>query len=186
MNELLSLLNAKERRAASVIGVVCAAALLLALVVSVKAGAGARRAASELAAAEKNYRALSLTRSESRKEWQAWQDAEKDLTEVREKYFYPEKKVLEDMRLDLEQIFNTVGISVTDITYGYTEVSKGSIRKETADFHFVGNYMILKRLLDLIERHPRLIHVERIDFISIGRSPGALDLKITIAGYYEN
>jgi len=44
----------------------------------------------------------------------------------------------------------------------------------------------LKRLLDLIERHPRLIHVEKIDFVNIAKTGGTLDLKITIAGYYEN
>jgi len=45
---------------------------------------------------------------------------------------------------------------------------------------------MLKRLLDLIERLPRFLHADKIDFLSIGKQPGMLDLKIGLAGYYEN
>jgi hypothetical protein len=176
----------KERRAATALGALLGLAACFFLFISFKERSAAGRTASKLQAAEQNYQALSRSRSEARKEWQGWQDAQNDLAELKKDYLYDGKTVMQDMRLDLKRIYDAAGISVTNITYGYSELVKGSIMREAAEFEFSGNYMMFKRLLAMIERHPRLLHVEKIDFLNIGREPGLVDLKITIAGYYEN
>jgi hypothetical protein len=55
----------------------------------------------------------------------------------------------------------------------------------TADFRFTANYAGLKRLLDAVERHARFLHVERVDFLSMTKKPGTIDLRVSFAGYYE-
>ncbi len=141
---------------------------------------------SELKTMELDYKALSQSRNDTKKEWQGWLDALKEMEALRANYFYDSKKIMQALRLDLEQIFNTAGIQVTDINYGYLKLVKESLQRVTVEFRFSGNYAMLKRLLDTIERHPRFLHVEKIDFMNIGKQPGLIDLRISLAGYYED
>jgi len=186
MKELINLLNAKERRTAAIAGAVFGAGILILLFLSIREGRAASRTASDLQAAEQNYQALSRTRNEAKKEWQSWVDAEKDIVSLRAGVFFDGKKITRDLRLTLQQLFDAAGIPVTDITYGYTEVGKGRIQKVVVEFHYSGNYAMFKRLLDTIEKNPRLLHVEKVDFQTIGKQPGLLEVKISLAGYYEN
>ena len=186
MKELFNLLNLKERRAAAVVGAVLGAGAFLLFFASIREHRSASRAAAELQTMEQAYQILSRTRNEVKKEWQGWMDAQKDMAALRAGRFFEGKKITQDLRLTLQQIFDTAGIPVSDIAYGYTELVRGSIQKVSVDFRFTGNYMMLKRLLDTIERHPRFLHVEKIDFQSIGKQPGLLEIKISLAGYYEN
>ena len=186
MKELIDLLNEKERRTAAIAGAVLGAGILILLFVSVRENRAANRLASDLQAAERNYQVLSRTRSEIRKEWQGWVDAEKDMTALRTGVFFDGKRITRDLRLTLQELFDAAGIPVTDIAYGYTELDKGRIQKVLVDFRFSGNYAMFKRLLDTIEKSPRLLHVEKLDFLSIGKLPGVLEIKLYLAGYYEN
>ena len=186
MNELFSLLNMKERRTAAILGAVLGAASCLLLFVSIKEHGTANRVLSELKTLELDYKALSQSRNDIKKEWQGWQDALKEMEALRANYFYDSKKIMQTLRLDLQQIFDATGIQVTDINYGYLKLVKESLQRVTVEFRFSGNYAMLKRLLDTIERHPRFLHVEKIDFLSIGKQPGLLDLRISLAGYDED
>lgn len=186
MKDLFSLLNAKERRLVSVLGIALAAAACVLLFFALKERGGARRAAAALASADQNYQALSRSRNEVKKEWQRSVDAQKDMAALKSDYFYAGRNAIEDFRLDLQQLFDRTGIAVADIAYGYAELVKGGIRKITAEFKFSGNYATMKRFLDRVERHRRFLHVEKIDFLAVGKQPGLLDLKLGLAGYYEN
>jgi hypothetical protein len=186
MKELFNLLSLKERRTAAVVGAVLGAGVLLLLFMALREHRAATRAAAELQATEQAYQTLSRTRNEVKKEWQGWMDAQKDMASLRTGNFFDGKKITQDLRLTLQQLFDEAGIPVTDIAYGYTEFVKESIEKVAVDFRFSGNYAMLKRLLDAVERHPRFLHVEKIDFQGFGKQPGLLDIKISLAGYYEN
>jgi hypothetical protein len=186
MKDLFSLLNARERRLVSVLGIALAAAACVLIFIAFKERGAAGRAAAALTSAEQNYQSLSRSRSEVKKEWQRSVDAQKDMAALKSEYFYAGRNAIEDFRLDLQRLFDRGGIAVADIAYGYAELVKGGIRKITAEFKFSGNYMTMKRFLDMIERHRRFLHVEKIDFLAVGKQPGLLDLKIGLAGYYEN
>ncbi|MGA2587949.1 MAG: hypothetical protein ABSF88_13115 [Candidatus Aminicenantales bacterium] len=186
MKELFSLLSMAERRTASILGAVLGAAACLFLLAAVREHRGALRSAEDLRSMDINYETLSRSRTDVKKERQAWADAEKDMVTLKASRFYDGRTVVRNLRLDLQRIFDAAGIAVSDINYGYQEIVKDSLQKVTVDFRFSGNYSMLKRLLDLIERHPRFLHADKIDFLSIGKQPGLLDLKIGLAGYYEN
>jgi Tfp pilus assembly protein PilO len=185
MKELFNFLNVKERRIAASLALLFVASLCVFLFVSLREKHAAGHTAARLQASEKDYRELSRTRSETKREWQLWQDARKDMEVLKETYFYAQEKGFEDLRLDVQKIFDASGVAVSEITFGYADFLKGNIQKVNADFHFSGSYASLKRFLDIVERHPRFIAVEKIDFLDIGTQPGLLELRIFMAGYYE-
>jgi hypothetical protein len=185
MKDLFELLSEKERRVAAVCGAVLVFAVCVLLAVALKARGAAGRAADELRAAEASYQVHDRERTAVRSEWQAWTNARKDLSSLKESRFYDAAKGLQDLRLDLQRIFDASGLAATDVSYAYTDLVKGVVQKVTADFRFTATYAGLKRLLDAVERHPRFLHAERIDFLSMTKQPGVLDLRVSFAGYYE-
>jgi Tfp pilus assembly protein PilO len=56
----------------------------------------------------------------------------------------------------------------------------------TATFQISGPYALIKRFVYEVEHFPRFLIVEKVDFVDIQRQSGALKLKITLAGYFEN
>lgn len=185
MKDLFELLTEKERRTAAVCGAVLAVAACVLIAAAVKTRGAAGRATADLRAAEASYQVLDRDRDAVRKDWQAWTNAQKDLASLKESRFYDGTKGLQDLRLDLQRIFDASGLAATDVTYTYTDLVKGVVQKVTADFRFTANYAVLKRLLDAVERHARFLHVARVDFLSMTKQPGVIDLRVSFAGYYE-
>ena len=185
MKKLFELWSEKEKRLAAVCAALLGVAACVLLVTAAKARGAAGRAAADLRAAEVSYQVLDRERNSVRQDRQAWQEAQKDLASLKESYFYDTAKGLQDLRMDLQRIFDAAGITAADINYGYSDLVKGVVQKVNADFRFTANYALLKRLLDTVERHARFLHVERVDFLSMTKQPGVIDLRVSFAGYYE-
>jgi type II secretory pathway pseudopilin PulG len=184
MKDLFELLTERERRIAAIVGAVLGIAACVLIYAAAASRGAATRAAAEFRAADDATLALERDRSSVRKEWQAWKDAQKDLASLKETGFYDGSKGLQDMRMDLQRIFDTSGIAASDITYGYTDIVKGALQKVNADFRFTVSYAVLKGLLDTVERSARFLHIERVDILSMTKQPGIMDLRVTFAGYY--
>jgi hypothetical protein len=185
MKELFSLLTLKERRAASVAGAALGTAVLLFLVIGWNEKSGVGRAASGLSAAESGYTSAVRARDEAKREALAWADAQRDLEAIKTARLYSGRTVIQDLRLDLQRVFDDVGIVAEDMTYGYSEVVKESLQAVAVEFRFSASYPTLIRLLDAVERQPRFLHVAKIDFLNIGNPPGSLTLRVGLMGYYE-
>lgn len=186
MKELISLLDMRERRLASWLGAVLGAVACLLVFLAVRAGGQAGRAARAATAAGVEAKTIEAEREAARTSRQAWADAQKDIARLKGAWMYDPKDAVRGLRLDLERIFEASGIAATDITYGYATIPRTRLQKMTAEFRFTANYATLKRLLDVVERFPRLLVAEKIDFLSIGKPPGQLELRVSLAGYYEN
>ena len=61
---------------------------------------------------------------------------------------------------------------------------RGRCRKVVAGFTFGGTYVGLKRFLSVVERSPKFLTLERIDFPFTGTETAILQLKIELAAYY--
>jgi hypothetical protein len=114
-----------------------------------------------------------------------WEEAERDLEGLKTKYFYDDGLGIMGLRRDLERIFGEAGIRVSQISYNYEDLERGKIKRVVASFNFRGPYISLKRFLAVVERFPKFLTIEKIDFLSTGSDTGSLDLKIELAGYYE-
>jgi hypothetical protein len=186
MQELISLLDMRERRI--VIWLASALGILACLLVifAVRARGAASRTSRALEAARTEARKVGEERDAAKTSREAWAGAQKDIAELKGAWMYDPKDAVRNLRVDLEKIFEASGISASDITYGYAEIPKTRLQKVTAEFRFTGNYPTLKRLLGIVERFPRLLLAEKVEFLSIGRIPGQLELRVSLAGYYED
>lgn len=186
MKELIDRLTPKERTALSVL--LGASILFVALFIYVflQERPAARRWTARWDEARRTDLALSRQWKSAEAEWRLWKGAEADLAELAAGPLYKGEAGYRDFRLDLQALFDQAGIAVDDLAFSYAEFAKDGIRRMNASFAFSGTYASLKALLDRVERRPRLLCVEKVDFLDIGSRPGFLDLRVTMAGYHED
>jgi Tfp pilus assembly protein PilO len=118
-------------------------------------------------------------------EWERWQQAILDLAELKTNYFYDDAQGINELRLDLQRIFDEAGVSVNGINYSYSQFPKEAIKKVSAAFHLTGSYLNIKQFIDRVEKFPKFLTMERVDFQKIDTENDSLDLNIVLAGYYE-
>ena len=164
-------------------------ALVLALVFLVFVSLGERRAYFQRRdtsdARVRESVELKKVRAQKKLEWERWRQAILDLAELKAKYFYDDAQGINDLRLDLQRIFDDAGVSVTGINYTYSQFPKEEIKKVSAAFHLKGSYLNIKQFIDLVEKFPKFLTMERVDFLKIDTENDSLDLNIVLAGYYE-
>jgi hypothetical protein len=185
MKELFDRLTARER---TILAALAAGALVMLLVLvfvsfGEKRSYGRSREAQERLGVEMAKARAST--AEAVGDAQRWEEAGRDLETLRTKYFFDDARGIMELRRDLERIFGETGIRVTQINYGYEDLEKGKFKRIVASFNFRGPYVLLKRFLAVVERFPKLLTIEKIDFLNTGSTTGSLELKIDLAGYYE-
>lgn len=184
MNALYDLLNDKERRTLARIGLAAAVALALCLIVLGRYRIGLER---ERAAAFRLHEATQQAvqaRDKFKAEWARWEEAGKDLADLRASYFYEDGADVQTLRQDLQKIFAQAGTSITDLDYGYTDMQKEKVRKTVITFTYGGTYAGLKKLLGVIEGFPKFLVIEKLEFPRSGAGGERLVAKLTLAGYY--
>jgi hypothetical protein len=185
MRNLVDRLTGKERRAALVLAVVAAAGLLVFLYAWIQERPAAVRYNDRLEEIQRDFRRLSPIWARTKADMDLWREAALDMDELKRTRFYSDAQGFQSLRPDLQSLFDAAGLAVGDIAFGYTDYPREGLRRVSTEFVFNGSYAALKTFLDRVERHPRFLFVEKIDFQNIGLRPGQLELKITMAGYYE-
>jgi hypothetical protein len=186
MKEFVDRLTPRER---TILSALLGASILFAAVfvyVFLQERPAARRLTARLAETQRTFRALSREWRTVEAEWTQWRGAARDLAELKATRFYTGENGYRDFRLDLQSLFDESGIAVGDLAFSYAEFAKDGLRRMNASFQFVGTYAALKSFLDRVEKRPRLLCVEKVDFLDIGSRPGFLELRVTMAGYNEN
>jgi hypothetical protein len=184
MNVLFDLLDDKERRTLVRIGLASfvALALFLAVFARFRVGLDRERTAS-FRIHEATQKAVQA-RDQAQAEWQRWEEAGKDLADLRASYFYDPSLGIQPLRQDLEKIFAAAGTSVTDLDYSYSDLEKERARKTLVAFTYTGTYAGLKRLLAVIQAFPKFLVIEKLEFPRTGSGGERLSAKMTLAGYY--
>jgi Tfp pilus assembly protein PilO len=178
-------LNDKERRTLQRLGVAALLMLALSVLLVFRQRDGYLDARDTLDLTREQLRSAERNRAASQAEWLRWQQAGRDLESFRGTFFYDEKTVYSTFRVDLQQIFNETGMNVPQITYSYSDVDKAQIKRVVVVFNYAGTYADLKRFLAVVERFPKSLTVEKIDFLKTDEASGYLNLKLTLAAYYE-
>ena len=186
MNVLFDLLDDKERRTLVRFGLAAVAALVLFLAVFGRFRVGLEREkANSFRVHEATQRDVKA-RDDAKAQWQRWEEAGKDLAELRTSYFYDESAGIQPMRQDLQKIFAQAGTVVTDLDYTYADLEKEKVRKTLVTFTYSGTYAGLKRLLAVIQSFPKFLAIEKLEFPRTGSGGERLSAKMTLAGYYGN
>jgi Tfp pilus assembly protein PilO len=184
MNELFSILDDKEKGQLRLLSLLVLAALFALIFFSLGQRRSYRLAVDRLQERDKAAAAAAAKLAEGTALWTRWQEAFQDIKDLKEKRFYHEGDEVRELRLDLQKIFSDSGISARTYRYRYDNLGKKKIGKVDVTFTFVGSYPILKRFLQTLEQFPKLIHLEKIDFLKIAADGNVLELRIILAAYY--
>lgn len=184
MNRLFDRLDDRDRKALVRLGLAAFVVLAVALAVFFRTKDAHSGLRTSLVKLETDNAKAVEARAEAEAEWLRWQEAREDLGMLATEYFYSSKDDVTALRLDLQRLFALAGLTVSDIGYGYSDLDKEKAQKTIVTFSYSGTYAGLKRLLGIIERFPRFLVIERIDFQKTGSDGGSLVCKLTLAGYY--
>jgi hypothetical protein len=184
MNALSDLLSDKERRTLSRLGLAALVALAVFLVLFVRLRTGLEKDKTESFRLHEATQKTVQARDEARAEWRRWEEAGRDLAELRTDYFYEPGAGIQVLRQDLQKIFARAGTRITDINYGYSEMEKEQVSKTLVTFAYSGTYAGLKKLLAAIEVFPKFLVIEKVEFPRTGSGGGRLNARLTLAGYY--
>jgi len=185
MKELFNRLTGTEKKTLAALAAGTLAVLLVFLFVSLGAKRSYGRARDALARLDAEYGKVLTSSTASVAEAKRWEEAARDLEDLKTKYFYDDAQGIMGLRRDLDRIFGEAGIRVSQISYSYEDLERGKFKRVVASFDFRGPYALLKRFLAIVERFPKFLTVEKIDFLNTSSDTGSLELKIELAGYYE-
>lgn len=185
MKELIDTLNDKEKKILVLLCLLVAVSFLFLFLISLPQKANLSQKLSVLAAKEKEAELSSARSFERKEEWLRWQEARRDLEELKKKYFYDDQKGFGQLRLDLQQLFDQAGIHVPQIKYDYSELRKEKARKVRVSFNLRVPYLSLKKFVNAAEAFPKFLFVEEVEFLEIDSSRETLELKIVLTAYYE-
>jgi len=186
MKEVFSLLKDRERQRIRLLVLLLLVGAVFLLVVSSVQRRGFVRLQDRLQARQQVLAELEAKRTASAEEWAMWQASYRDIEELKKTCFYRGKEDLNQLRLDLEKILAEAGVSAKYLKYDYSNPGKNKIEKVNISFTFVGSYIILRRFLEVVERFPRFLMLEKVDFARVSAEGSVLELRIVLAGYYEN
>ena len=184
MRELIERWNSGERRAAKSLLALVAAAAALFLYTWLVERPSANRLVERRDGFARQVRTLEPQWRKTREERDLWRQAARDIDALRTTRLYSQAKGAQELRLDLQALFNAAGFAVDDLRFIYADFPKAGVQKVNADFAFSGSYAALRVFLDRVERHSKFLYVEKVDFVDIGSQPGVLEMRITMAGYY--
>ncbi|OGD16141.1 MAG: hypothetical protein A2V76_03105 [Candidatus Aminicenantes bacterium RBG_16_63_14] len=184
MNAFFDQFNDTERRTFGRLGLAAILALVVFLVLFARMRGGLEKERTASFRLQESAQRAVLARDEARAEWKRWEDAGRDLEELRTGYFYEKEEGVQALRQDLEQIFALAGTTITDLNYGYSEMEREQVRKTLVTFTYMGTYTGLKKLLAALEAFPKFLVIEQVDFPRTGSGGERLNAKLTLAGYY--
>ncbi len=184
MNALFDLLDDKERRTLGRLGLAALIALVVCLALFVRFRSGLEKERTASFRLHETAQKTILARDKAKAEWKRWEDAGRDMAELRTGYFYEESAGGQTLRQDLQQIFARAGTSIANLDYGYSDLEKEKVRKTVVAFTYSGTYAGLKKLLAVIEAFPKFLVIEKVEFPRTGAGGERLNAKLTLAGYY--
>lgn len=181
---MLNLLEDKEKKALRYIGIVLGLILIFLFLVALPQRKRYFSALSVLEEKERNYTYFQGISQSKEEEWNRWQEAFRDMDELKSQYFYEERQIPLQLRIDLDQIQKKARVRASRFNYRYTQFKREEIKKVSVNFDIKGPYIALKRFLLTVEELPKFLFVEKIDFLDVDSQGGMLELKIVLAVYY--
>ena len=186
MKEIFSQLRKRERRILGLVGILFLGSLVFYLLADVSVKGGYYRSQDTLSIKQTQLDQQRAGTSAKKAELDNWEQALLDMDDLNKNYFYQKEMVVQQLRLDLDEIFSQIGVPATQIKYDYSDYKNEKISKILASFHISGQYYMIKRFIHYTENFSRFLIIEKIAFIDIDTQTGNLELDITLAGCYEN
>jgi hypothetical protein len=178
------LMSGREKRILFVLGVFFGAALVFLFYLGVIEKPGLGRAERELAKRRESCRNIDAERAKKKEESLMWQQGLRDIKEVRQTWYYQKADGIRPFMSDVGQILGGAAIESPQSSYDYSEVRGENTERVSVTFNCSCSYFMLKRLFDDLERFPKFLFLERLDFHKTPDKGQTLELSITLTGYY--
>jgi hypothetical protein len=176
-------LGGREKRILSVLAVLFGAALLFLLYLAFVERPGLGRAERALVQKRQGSERAAADLAKRKEEAAMWLQGRRDAEEVRTAWFYQEADGIVPFVADVESILNGVAIEPTQKNYSYDDLRGEKAQRVSVIFTCSCSYFMLKRLLDDVERFPKFLFLERLDFLKTPDRGQTLELSITLTGY---
>lgn len=187
MKELFDLLGKKERQILVLLCVLLVGALIFHQGFALKQKRAYSHSSGSLPRQQKEFADIEKSNRDVKMEWAQWNEVRQDIADIEGKYFYREGENINELRLDLRNIFEKSNIRViSDLLFDYAEWEEEDLKKVRVTFSVAGPYVLIKNFIHQVEIHPKFLMIERIDFRDIDVQSGRIELTIMLAGYYEN
>lgn len=183
MKEIFSNITQKERRQLAAAAVLLGLTLLFYVFGSATMRRSYRNSADILVAAERSVASAEESLALTEANWLSWEQATSDMAELRENYFYTGEEWLKQVRLDLQRILDRSSVLHSQKSFQYARFEKEGIEKVGVEFNVTGSYDSLKAFMHAIERFPRFLIIERIDFLDIDPQGLGIKVRVLLAGY---
>jgi hypothetical protein len=184
MRELFDRLEKRERQVLVLLCVLLTVSLIFHSAVALRQKKVYFRSAEFLPSQQKEFEKAKEANREMKREWLKWAEARQDIKEIERAYFYTEDVNINELRLDLQKIFEKANVRIiSDLIFDYQELEGEDLKKVRVSFATSGPYAALKRLIHQVEIHPKFLMIERIDFRDIDTQAGRIELNIVLAGY---
>ncbi len=184
MKDIFKAFSERERRRLRLLSLLLCLSLVFFFLVSLRERRSFLRLDESLTAQKAQFAKLDKERSAASTDRTKWAQAEKDLDELKAKYFYKEKDGVNALRLDLQDLLAKSGISARTLKFDYFDFDRERAKKVSVTFNFTGTYPLLKRFLEMVEQFPRFLYLERLDFVRIMGGGNTLELRVVLAAYY--
>jgi Tfp pilus assembly protein PilO len=185
MRKLFDLLTRKEKSILGILFILVLGALCLLLFVGISQKRSFTRAEQGKTELQRELASAQKKRDGMAEEWELWKAAGQDYQKIKEEYLYQAKDALPLMRADVERILQKARVRVPQIRYEYEEFEEEHIQLIRFTFSIRGTYSRLKSFVHEIETFPKLIVMEKIDFVDIQPQSGFLTLRIHLVGYHD-
>lgn len=184
MKEIINLLSRTERRAVTALGLVIALTLVLYFSIFLPKRTSYLSRQKQIDNQQQELQRMESQRAEKKQILADWIQAQNDLQEIKAQHFYTRETGYQNVRQDLNRIFQTTGIQAERIRYDYADVRDADMQKMIIHFEVSGSYDLLKGFLFEVETFPKFIWVEKIDFGNIQEASRNIILNLTLAAYY--
>jgi Tfp pilus assembly protein PilO len=186
MNGIFESFKDAERKRLRLLLIVLGLSLVFLFLISFRERRSFRRLENELAAQKASLAKLETEQAGAAAERARWEQAARDLEKLRSERFYQDKDGINVLRLDLQKLLAESGVAARSLKFDYADLEKERARKVSVTFNFTGSYPLLKRFLDTVERFPKFLSLERLDFVRIAGGGNSIELRVVLAGYYAN
>lgn len=184
MKDIFSFISQKERKVLGLFCLILGLALFFYAFFTLGMKRSYSRSVNLLSAVQKDFQTAETSRAQKAMESQKWEQAQQDIQELRETYFYSDSEWVKDLMMDLQHILETSGIQHSRKKFDYVVFEKEEIRKVLVEFTVTGRYVPLKNFIHAVESFQKFLMIERIDFLDIDPQGQGIKLKIQLVGYH--
>ena len=131
-----------------------------------------------------NISAAEKGRANQESEWQRWEQARRDMKDLDESYFYGPEDWAKEIRLDIQRLLDDSRLQHSQKKFEYVHFEREKINKVIVEFSVTGRYNTLKAFIHAVESFPKLLMIEKIDFLDIDPQRRGIKLRILLAAYY--